>query len=85
MASGGAREESEASVGGIEGERGFERGRWDRAERGAVTALRGNGRERLDRGIRLGLGGRGRLGLGLRREQAWPGCWAAGLLLSLYL
>ena len=85
MASGGAREERETSVGGIEGERGFERGRWDRAEQGAVTALRGNGRERLDRGIRLGLGGRGRLGLGLRREQAWPGCWAAELLLSLYL
>ena len=56
MASGGAREEREASMGGIEGERGFERGRWDRAERGAVTALRGNGRERLDRGIRLGFG-----------------------------
>ena len=50
------RRDEEEKRRGIEGERGFERGRWDRAERGAVTALRGYGGERLDRGIRLGFG-----------------------------
>ena len=42
------RRDEEEKRRGIEGERGF--------ERGAVTVLRGNGRERLDRGIRLGFG-----------------------------
>ena len=57
--------------------------RSDGAQRWEMEALReGDG---IGRRVRLGLEGRGWLGLGMRMEQAWPGCWAAGLLLSLYL
>ena len=75
---GGGRRETRSRGVGID-QRGFER--WVLAPRGEKAL----GEMGIGRRVRLGLEGRGRLGLGLRREQAWPGCWAAGLLLSLYL